>query len=174
MLLIIEANIYVKGAECRANVTRILLNTIKGCKESHKQDSYSLAIFILNEHPSLDEIRSRLRSIQDSGERQIEGLLEAHEAIAQATVAMTHYFGTVMGEEVEDERHATRERPELFAFFKPEFNRLHIKRAKEQSRRFSWMSSNSTRFEDINTCFQSVDEGMAISSDDNYSALKKL
>lgn len=81
MPLIIEANIHVKGSECRANVTRILLDTIKGSRESHKQDSYSLAIFILNGHPSLNEIGSCLKSIQDSGERQIEGLLEAQKVI---------------------------------------------------------------------------------------------
>lgn len=103
MPLIIEANIHVKGSECRANVTRILLDTIKGSRESHKQYSYSLAIFILNRHPSLNEIRSRLKSIQDSGERQTEGLLEAQKVIAQATAAMTHYSGTITGEEVEDE-----------------------------------------------------------------------
>ncbi|KAF1964259.1 hypothetical protein BU23DRAFT_575823 [Bimuria novae-zelandiae CBS 107.79] len=79
---IILANIRVKGAECRAHVARILLNTIKGHKLSYEQDSYSLAVFILDEHPSLDEIGSRLGSIQDSGERQTKGLLEAQEAIA--------------------------------------------------------------------------------------------
>ncbi|KAF1965728.1 hypothetical protein BU23DRAFT_424504, partial [Bimuria novae-zelandiae CBS 107.79] len=95
---IILANIRVKGAECRAHVAHILLNTIRGHKLSHEQDTYSLAVFILNEHPSLDEIRSRLRSIQDSRKQQINGLLEAQKAIAHATAAMTQYFHTVMGE----------------------------------------------------------------------------
>lgn len=116
MLPITSADICIKGAECRAHVMRILPNTIKGSKESHKQDSYSLALFILNEHPSLNEIGLRLSSIRGYGGRQTEGLLEAQEAIVQATVAMTHYSDTVIGEEVGDERHTTRESSELFAF----------------------------------------------------------
>ena len=170
----IEANVCVKVAECRANVTRILLNTIKLSRESHNHDSYILARFIINEHPSLSEIGSRLRNIQSSGKRQAGGLLEAQKAIIQATVAMNNYSGTVIGQEVEDKRYTTRESLELRAFYKPEFNRLQIKRAKEQSRTFSWMSSNSTRFEDVSTYFQTTDEEMATSSDNEESILGRL
>lgn len=164
VLLTSEANLYARSAACRAQVVSALLGSIQGTAVSYGQE-YDLAIFILNEHPSLSEIRSRLGSLQDSEQRQVEGLLEAQEAIAQATVATAHYIHSVTGEE------ARQPVSEVHTGLEPEFGRLHIKRLDEALHSRKVGGGTNTEFEDINTYSQSVDETYidAINSDDDVS-----
>ncbi|OAL56157.1 hypothetical protein IQ07DRAFT_660628 [Pyrenochaeta sp. DS3sAY3a] len=145
---VLLANILLKGASCRANVASLLLKAPKGVNYDRNRD---MADWILRESASLQEIGSRLRSIQHTEERRTGELLEACGIITHATVEVCCYLRDSVNEITTGHSNSD------VAAFDACANKKHCHTAPANGFT-SYASSVSTEFEDIEKYCESVNE----------------
>jgi hypothetical protein len=127
-----------------------LLNSLGKDGTPHLQEKIGLAMWILKDSPSLQEINTRLRDIRSAVDRRREQLLDASGAINEATADFNHYVRTTVGEaqEVEGPRSGIVKRLEI-----------RIAESGRMSRdSFDAVSPSSTEFEDIEAYSKSLEE----------------
>ncbi|UPX14621.1 uncharacterized protein EKO05_0005098 [Ascochyta rabiei] len=94
----ILANLKLRGAACRAQVASTLLNSLGDDRTLHQQEKIGLAVWILKDSLSLQEVSTRLRGVRSAADHHREQLLEASGAINEATADINHYVRTTIGE----------------------------------------------------------------------------
>ncbi len=147
----------LRGAACRAEVATTLLSSPSSDEALHLQQKRDVAVWILKDSPSLQEIETRLWSMRSAVDLQREQLLDASGAIKGATADIHRYVHTTIGNAQEVEEDRTKEIMKLDACH--EVKRLEIQIAEDgQMSRNSVdvddldlerASSSSTAFEDI-------------------------
>jgi hypothetical protein len=116
----------------------------------HLHERIGLAMWILKDSPSLQEINTRLRDIRSAVDRRREQLLDASGAINEATADFNHYVRTTVGEaqEVDGPKSGIVKRLEI--------------RIAEGGRMsgdsFDAVSPSSTEFEDIEAYGKPLEE----------------
>ncbi|EUC27555.1 BTB/POZ domain containing protein [Pyrenophora tritici-repentis] len=99
--VVLLANLMLRGAACRSEVASRLLSP-PGCSEAlYLREKNELAVWVLDQDPSLQEINTRLRSLRSAIDIQREQLLDASGAIEEATVDISHYVRTTMANALE-------------------------------------------------------------------------
>lgn len=95
----------LRGAACRAEVASTLLSPLGSDKTLYLQEKSDVAVWILKDSPSLQEIEPRLRSIKSAVDFQREQLLDASGAIKEATADIHRYVRTTIEDtrEIEDD-----------------------------------------------------------------------
>ncbi|KAH3956580.1 hypothetical protein HBI26_238450 [Parastagonospora nodorum] len=96
--LAILANVKLRGAACRARVASTMLSSPDGDCILHLQEKCGLAVWILEDSLSLQEINTRLRSIRNAADSLREQLLNASGAIIEETADINDYFRTTIGQ----------------------------------------------------------------------------
>jgi hypothetical protein len=120
------------------------------------QEKIGLAMWILEDGHSLQEINTRLRDIRSLVDRRREQLLDASGAIHEATADINHYVRTTIREAQEVEGHKSG-----IVKLDHEVKRLEIQIAEggRMSRgSFDAVSPSSTEFEDIEAYGKPLDE----------------
>jgi len=145
----------LRGAACRAEVASTLLSSPGSDETFHLQERSDVAVWILKDSPSLQEIEARLRSMRSAVDLQRDQLLDASGAIKEATAGIHRYVRTTMEMEEDD----TDEIVKLDACH--EVKRLEIQMAEDGQMSkdsidvddldLERASSSSTEFEDIET-----------------------
>jgi hypothetical protein len=116
----------------------------------HLHEKIGLAMWILKDSPSLQEINTRLRDIRTAVDRRREQLLDASGAINEATADFNHYVRTTVGEaqEVDGPKSGIVKRLEI-----------RIAEGGRMSRdSFDAVSPSSTEFEDIEAYGKPLEE----------------
>lgn len=95
----------LRGAACRAEVASTLLSPPGSDETLHLQEKSDVAVWILKDSPSLQEIEARLRTMRSAVDLQREQLLDASGAIKEATAEIHRYARTTMEDtrEMEDD-----------------------------------------------------------------------
>ncbi|CAN9299747.1 unnamed protein product [Alternaria alternata] len=103
--VLLLANLMLRGAACRAEVASTLLSPPGSDETLHLQEKSDVAVWILKDSPSLQEIEARLRSMRSAVDLQREQLLDASGAIKEATADIHRYVRTTMEDtrEMEDD-----------------------------------------------------------------------
>ncbi|CAN9210718.1 unnamed protein product [Alternaria alternata] len=94
--VLLLANLMLRGAACRAEVASTLLSPPGSDETLHLQGKSDVAVWILKDSPSLQEIETRLRSMRSAVDLQREQLLDASGAIKEATADIHRYVRTTM------------------------------------------------------------------------------
>ncbi|CAN9385425.1 unnamed protein product [Alternaria alternata] len=94
--VLLLANLMLRGAACRAEVASTLLSPPGSDETLHLQEKSDIAVWILKDSPSLQEIETRLRSMRSAVDLQRELLLDASGAIKEATADIHRYVRTTM------------------------------------------------------------------------------
>ncbi|KAH8621559.1 hypothetical protein IG631_23774 [Alternaria alternata] len=132
----------LRGAACRAEVASTLLSPPGSDETLYLQEKSDVAVWILKDSPSLEEIEARLRSMRSAVDLQREQLLDASGAIKEATADIHHYVRTTM----ED----TRERVDDGADDVVKLDVCHgVKRLEIRVAEDGQMSKNSVDVDDL-------------------------
>ncbi|CAN9211509.1 unnamed protein product [Alternaria alternata] len=94
--VLLLANLMLRGAACRAEVASTLLSPPGSDETLHLQEKTHVAVWILRDSPSLQEIEARLRGMRSAVDLQRELLLDASGAIKEATADIHRYVRTTM------------------------------------------------------------------------------
>jgi hypothetical protein len=127
-----------------------LLDSLGKDGTPHLHEKIGLAMWILKDSPSLQEINTRLRDIRTAVDRRREQLLDASGAINEATADFNHYVRTTVGEaqEVDGPKSGIVKRLEI-----------RIAEGGRMSRdSFDAVSPSSTEFEDIEAYGKPLEE----------------
>ncbi|EMD96365.1 hypothetical protein COCC4DRAFT_154441 [Bipolaris maydis ATCC 48331] len=163
--VVLLANLMLRGAACRSEVASRLLSPPGSSEALHLREKNDLAIWILKEDPSLQEINTRLRSLRRAVDLQREQLLDASGAIEEATTDISRYVRTTMGNALKAGDNLTEEVLKLDTCH--EVKRLNVRIA-EDSRTareladaddldLERVSSSSTQFENMETYGESME-----------------
>jgi hypothetical protein len=131
-------------------VATTLLDSLGKDETPHLHEKIGLAMWILKDSPSLQEINTRLRDIRSAVDRRREQLLDASGAINEATADFNHYVRTTVGEaqEVYGPKNGIVKRLEI-----------RIAEGGRMSRdSFDVVSPSSTEFEDIEAYGKPLEE----------------
>jgi hypothetical protein len=147
----------LRGAACRAEVASTLLSPPGSDEALHLQEKSDVAVWILKDSPSLQEINARLRSMRSAVDLQRELLLDASGVIKEATADIHRYVHNTIGDAEEVEEDCTDEIVKLDTCH--EVKRLEIQIAENGKMSnnlvdvddldLERVSSSSTEFEDI-------------------------
>jgi hypothetical protein len=155
-------------------VVSTLLSSLGNDYSLHLQEKIGLAMWILKNNLSLQEINAHLRGIRSAGEGHMEQLLDASGAINDATVDINHYVRTSLGQAqgVED----GHEKDFVDVHHKVQLLKIQIAERGRMSRdSFVNDSSSDTDFEDIEAYAGSL-EGCydGLQSDDDKSVTSAM
>lgn len=147
-----------------------MLSSLEDDCTLHLQEKCGLAMWILGDSLSLQEINTRLRSIRSAADRLSEQLLDASGAIFEATAGINDYVRTTVGQAQRGEGGHGNEVMDVHR----EVKRLEIQIAKSgRISRDSFVaddSSSITDFEDIEAYAGSLGECYnGLQFDDNES-----
>jgi hypothetical protein len=127
-----------------------LLDSLGKDGTPHLHEKIGLAMWILKDSPSLQEINTRLRDIRTAVDRRREQLLDASGAINEATADFNHYVRTTVGEAQEVDR------PKSGIVKRLEIRIAEGGRMSRDS--FDAVSPSSTEFEDIEAYGKPLEE----------------
>lgn len=155
-LLTLTANVKLRGAACRAQVASTMLSSLDGDSILHLQEKCGLAMWILEDSLSLQEINNRLRSIRSAADTLREQLLNASGSIIEATADINDYFRTTIGQAQRVEEGHRKDVLDVHH----EVKRLEIQIAESgRISRDSFVADNSssdTDFEDVEAYAESL------------------
>ncbi|KAJ6201956.1 hypothetical protein J3E72DRAFT_391675 [Bipolaris maydis] len=171
--VILLANLMLRGAACRSEVASTLLSSPGTSDTLLVQEKNDLAVWILREDPSLQEINTRLRSLRSAVDLQREQLLNASGAIEEATADISHYVRNTIENAPESEEDHTQEAGKLD--INHDIKRLDVQIAEDgrTSRRLldiddlgsECVSPSSTQFEDMEAYSEPINNFLSGHSD---------
>ncbi|RMZ74091.1 membrane protein [Pyrenophora seminiperda CCB06] len=155
--VILIANLMLRAAACRTEMASTLLSSSRNDKTLHLHERSDLAVWILKDSPSLQEINARLQSIRSAVDLQREQLLDASGAIKEATADIGRYVCTTIGDGQELEEDHTEKTVEVDAHHTIKHLEIQIAKDGRMSRNsldvddldLESVSSSGTKFEDI-------------------------
>ncbi|CAN9245446.1 unnamed protein product [Alternaria alternata] len=163
--VLLLANLMLRGAACRAEVASTLLSPPGSDETLHLQEKSDVAVWILKDSPSLQEIETRLRSMRSAVDLQREQLLGASGAIKEATADIHRYVRTTMEDTREMEDDGADDVVKLDVCYG--LKRLEIQVAEDRQVSensvdvddldLERVSSSSTAFEDIEAYIEPVE-----------------
>lgn len=169
----------LRGAACRAEVASKLLSSPGNDETLHLREKSELAVWILRDSPSLQEINTRLQSMRSPVDRQREQLRDASGAIREATADINRYVRTTMEDDQDADEDRTKKVMNLDACHK--FKLLEVQIAEDRQMSCDSLdvydldleraSSSSTEFEDIEAYSEPVETmfGGRLDFEDNIS-----
>jgi pantothenate kinase len=160
-----------------------LLSSLGNDHTLHLQEKSGLAMRILKDSLSLQEINTRLRGIRSAADRQREQLLDATGAINEATVDIHHYVCATTGEAQEVEEGRNKEIVNLDVCHKVRRLAIQVAEGRRLSRdlfdaddsALERVSSSGTDFEDIEAYGKPLEESyLRFDDDESVTSVKTI